>query len=214
MNSRSCTVAIAVALSFGNAHADPKQDAKPHVVAADHQYQLGRFSQALAEYSEAYELYATPPLLFNIAQCHRGLKNWERAIFFFDGYLAARPEAANRKVVEDLIAEAQAELDKARDAEAAARRRADADEKLRQRAVQLRLEEDLKLRTEAEHQKLEDSRRFEVVPHADPDRLTRKWWFWTVVGSAALVAGGTAYYFSGSTTMVPPTGSLGGLDRR
>ncbi len=214
MGSRSWMVALAITMFFATAHADPKQDAKPHVLAGDHQYQVGRFDAALAEYSEAYELYSTPPLLFNIAQCHRGMKNWERAIFFFDGYLAARPQATNRKIVEDLIAEAQAELDRVRDAEAAARRRASADEELRQHTVQLRIDEDQRSRTDAERQKLEDSRRLVVARRAEPERLTGKWWFWTAVGSAALIAGGTAYYFSGSTTMVPPTGSLGGLDRR
>ena len=211
-------IVLTIALGLGHAHADTKQDAKPHVVAADRQYQLGHFAEALVEYTKAYELFAAPPLLFNIAQCHRGLKNWERAIFFFDGYLAARPEAENRAVVQTLISEAQSELDKQRqakaDADAAAKRRAEADEKLRLHSEQLRIEEDQKLHFEAERQKLEDARRFAPERHGRDDRLTHKWWFWSAVGSVALVAGGTAYYFSGSTTLVPPTGSLGGLDRR
>jgi tetratricopeptide (TPR) repeat protein len=219
---RILIVGIALAMSLGSASADNKQDAKPHVVAADRQYQLGHFAEALGEYSKAYELYAAPPLLFNIAQCHRGLKNWERAIFFYDQYLDARPKAENRKFVEDLIQEAQAELDKQRETKAAAdttaKQRADADEKLRLHAAQVRIDEDQKLRVEAERQKLEDARRLDIERRRDQEsrdnRLTRKWWFWTAVGSAALVAGGTAYYFSGSTTMVPPSGSLGGLDRR
>jgi hypothetical protein len=219
---RILIVGIALAVSLGHARADSKQDAKPHVVAADRQYQLGHFTEALGEYSKAYELYAAPPLLFNIAQCHRGMKNWERAIFFFDQYLAARPAAENRKFVEDLIQEAQAELDKQREttgaADAAARLRSDSDEKLRLHAAQLRIDEDHQLRGEAERQKVEDARRLEIERRRDQEsqdnRLTRKWWFWTAVGSAALVAGSTVYYFSGSTTMVPPSGSLGGLDRR
>src|SRR5664279_1316025 len=109
MTLRILIVGIALAMSVGSASADNKQDAKPHVVAADRQYQLGHFAEALGEYSKAYELYAAPPLLFNIAQCHRGMKNWERAIFFFDQYLDARPKAENRKFVEDLIQEAQSE---------------------------------------------------------------------------------------------------------
>ncbi|CAN5436157.1 hypothetical protein BH11MYX1_BH11MYX1_56330 [soil metagenome] len=212
-------VVVSLVLAVGHAHADPRLDAKPHVTTADREYQLGRFAEALLEYTRAYELFPTAPLLFNIAQCHRGLKNWERAIFFFDGYLRERPAAENRKVVQELIQEAQAELDRQRErnlaADAAAKRRAEADEKLRVRAEQLRIEEDQKLRSEAERQKLEDARRFAVDPSiARSDGLTHKWWFWTAVGSAALVAGGTAYYFSGGTTLVPPTGSLGGLDRR
>ena len=213
---------VVLVLLFGHARADNKQDAKPHVAAADKAYQLGRFADALGEYSKAYELFAAPPLLFNIAQCHRNLKNWDRAIFFFEGYLAARPAAQNRKFVEELLQEAQGELDKQREA---IRRRAEADEKVRLQAEQLRLTDEQKLRIEAERQRLDDSRRFAVARHEEDDRgrrdrerqqngLTHQWWFWTAVGGVALAAGGTAYYLSGSTTMVPPTGSLGGLDRR
>ncbi len=214
MRLLSWTVLLAIAISAGRADADPKRDAKPHVLEADRDYKVGRFSEALAEYTSAYDIYPTPPLLFNIAQCHRGLKNWERAIFFFDGYLAARPAAENRKVVEELIAEAQGELDKLHEAELAAKRRAEADEAIRQRAVKLRLDEEQHLHLEAERQQLADARG--VAPHAreHDDRWTRQWWFWSAVGTVALAAGGTAYYFSGSTTTVPPTGSLGGLDRR
>lgn len=217
---RLCIAAILIVLGLGPAYADNKVDAKPHVATADRQYQLGRFTEALAEYTKAYELYPTPPLLFNIAQCHRGLKHWERAIFFFDGYLRERPGAENSKVVQDLIQEAQSELDKQREsnraADAAAKQRAEADEKLRLHAEQLQIEDDQQLRAEAERQKLEDARRSAIERHADnhEDHLTHKWWFWTALGSAALVAGSTAYYYSGATTMIPPTGSLGGLDRR
>lgn len=217
---RLCLAAICLVLGLGRVHADNKLDAKPHVASADRQYQLGRFTEALAEYTKAYELYPAPPLLFNIAQCHRGLKNWEGAIFFFDGYLRERPSAENRKVVQDLIEEAQSELQKQREralaGDVAAKRRAEADEKLRLHAEQLRIEDEQKLRAQAERQKLEDARRFAIEPHEHDrgDRLTRKWWFWTAIGSVALAAGGTAYYFSGATTTAPPTGSLGGLDRR
>ena len=49
-----------------------------------------------------------------------------------------------------------------------------------------------------------------------PQPITEKWWFWTAIGVGVLaVAGGTlAYYATGTTTMVPPGGTIGTLDRR
>jgi tetratricopeptide (TPR) repeat protein len=199
------------------AHADAKDDARAHVATADTAFKLGHFDDALAEYEKAYELFPAPALLFNLGQCHRNLRHWERAVFFFEGYLRERPDAPNRAVTEDLIREAQAELDKqnasdaeqkARDAEAA-RKRADAE------AEQRRLD------AEAERHRLDlqaqaaITRRIEPPPPApDETPLVRKWWFWSAVGVAAIAVGGTAYYFSGGTTIVEPSGSLGGLDRR
>lgn len=91
---------------------EPMTEAREQVKAADIDYRLGRFVEALAEYTKAYELYPVPPLLFNIGQCHRHLKDHSKAIFFFEGYLRDEPAAKNRPLVEDLIRESKAELDK------------------------------------------------------------------------------------------------------
>ncbi|HEY8927038.1 MAG TPA: tetratricopeptide repeat protein, partial [Polyangia bacterium] len=73
---------------------DPRVEAKREVERAEVQYKLGRFDEALEGYSRAYELVNAPGLLFNIGQCHKNLKSYERAIFFFQEYLreAKRPE--------------------------------------------------------------------------------------------------------------------------
>jgi tetratricopeptide (TPR) repeat protein len=219
------SIALALVAASLPSRADNKEDARAHVAAADTHFKLGEFAAALDEYSKAYELFPAPPLLFNLGQCHRQLKHWDRAIFFFEGYLRERPDAPNRGVVEDLLREAHQELDaqltaeaaqKARDDEAARtraaeeveqrrldaeaeRRRADADAERRARdAEELRRVEAARVERERQHE----------------DKLVRKWWFWSAVGGAALAIGGTAYYFSGATTIVEPSGSLGGLDRR
>jgi tetratricopeptide (TPR) repeat protein len=222
-----------VMVSAAAAVADPKTEAKAHVKVADTAFKLGRFDEALAEYAKAYELFPAPPLLFNLAQCHKNLKHWERAVFFFEGYLRERPEASNRSVVEDLIRESKEELAKEQAADAKqhedevaeARRKADEaaaiererarvaaeaeqrrrDEESRQRAAEAE-------RARAEQQRIADERRRRE--QREHDKLYRKWWFLSAVGGVALAAGGTAYYFSGDTTTVLPSGSLGGLDRR
>jgi tetratricopeptide (TPR) repeat protein len=112
---RDRLVIAAVVLSVTSAHADVRIDeAKQQVAAADIDYRLGRFGDALAKYTRAYELYPVAGLLFNIGQCHKNLKDYDKAIFFFEGYLRDAPTASNRALVKDLIREARAALGKSR----------------------------------------------------------------------------------------------------
>src|SRR4029077_13425175 len=87
---------------------------------AEKSFNLGRFSEALADYQSAYEAQPLPPFLFNIAQCYRNMQNYERARFFYRRYLALDPHTANRRLVEDLIAEMTRALDKGGDGAAVA----------------------------------------------------------------------------------------------
>jgi len=75
-------------------------------------YQAGHFLDALDKYRHAYDVAPRPELLFNIGQCHFQLKSYEWAIFFYQGYLGDRPQAANRPLVESLIAESRRHLRK------------------------------------------------------------------------------------------------------
>jgi tetratricopeptide (TPR) repeat protein len=113
MLAKLAIVGVCVVIAAAPAHADDRiAQAKHQVAAADIDYRLGRFGAALDEYTRAYERYPVPPLLFNIGQCHKNLKDYAKAIFFFEGYLRDAPTASNRALVEDLIREARAELDK------------------------------------------------------------------------------------------------------
>jgi tetratricopeptide (TPR) repeat protein len=104
------TIAILM-ISAVPARADNRLDqAKQQVSAAAIAYRLGRFDDALAGYTKAYELYPKAALLFNIGQCHKNLKDYAKAVFFFEGYLRDAPAAPNRALVEDLIREVRAEL--------------------------------------------------------------------------------------------------------
>ncbi len=68
-------------------------------------YNVGDFDSALREATAAYKLDAKPALLFDLGQIHRALHHWERAEFFYRGYLRGEPDAPNRTMVEQLIAE-------------------------------------------------------------------------------------------------------------
>jgi tetratricopeptide (TPR) repeat protein len=71
-------------------------------------YNVGDFESALQEATAAYKLDPRPALLFNLGQVHRALHHWERAEFFFRGYLRGAPDAPNRAAVNRLIEEMEA----------------------------------------------------------------------------------------------------------
>jgi tetratricopeptide (TPR) repeat protein len=68
-------------------------------------YNLGEYEAALDAFTTAYNEYADPSLLFNLAQCHRQLGHKEKAITLYKSYLRESDEhAANTADVKRLIA--------------------------------------------------------------------------------------------------------------
>jgi tetratricopeptide (TPR) repeat protein len=101
---------LLVCLPIGTAIAqsdDSKVKAQKLSQQATKDYELSRFQIALDGYEKAYALYPVPGLLFNIGQCYMGLEDREQALVFFERYLEEMPDAKNRPLVEDLIAEAK-----------------------------------------------------------------------------------------------------------
>ncbi|HXU83741.1 MAG TPA: hypothetical protein VN914_20245, partial [Polyangia bacterium] len=92
--------------------------ARAHFDKAEKAFNLGHFEAALTSYQAAYEALPLPAFLFNIAQCHRNLRNREQAVFFYQRYLSLAPDAPNRPVVEELIAEQKRQLEHDRPTEA------------------------------------------------------------------------------------------------
>jgi tetratricopeptide (TPR) repeat protein len=111
----SCLVAIPAAAANPN---PALQEARELTSRATVEYDVGHFDQALELYTRAYERYPKPALLFDIGQCHRQLGHYERAIFFYQGYLRGQPEAPNRPLVEKFLADSQQQLDAQRAAAA------------------------------------------------------------------------------------------------
>ena len=199
------------------AGADDRQKAREHFLKAEAHYKLGRFADALREYSAAYEAAPLPGFLFNIGQCHRQLDNCERAIFFYEGYLREKRKARNRKVVERLIRKCRKDIEAVLEEE---KRR---EELAREEAERKRIEEEKRRAEERrreqerllalEHARLEAVRAEEQK--AKEPAFYETWWFWTIVGGAvAAAAGGTAYYLLSEDETVLPSGSLGTLDLR
>jgi hypothetical protein len=82
-------------------------DARVAVAAAlgDRLFKLGRYDEAVAEYRHAYELRADPSFLFHIAECYRERGASQQALFYYERYLAAKPDAFDRDEVLDRISE-------------------------------------------------------------------------------------------------------------
>jgi tetratricopeptide (TPR) repeat protein len=72
---------------------------------AEQAFSERKFAEALSLYLSSYQLNGFPELLFNIGQCYRNLEKMSDAIFYFQRYLALKPDAENRDAVQRLIAE-------------------------------------------------------------------------------------------------------------
>ena len=139
--------------------------------------------------------------MFNIAQCHFQLQHWDRAIFFFEGYLRELPGASNRALVDDLINEARQRGESQRKAE-------------RDRLERERLELERKDKDRAAAERARLALRLEPVAAAPGRPIYKKWWFWSLVGGAVAGIAVTAAASGGDSRTVLPEGSLGTWDRR
>lgn len=73
--------------------------AKKHFSQGEAFYQQGDFRRALAEYKKAHAHKAHPALIFNMAQCHRQLGEYTKALFFYRLFLSETPDADNKEEV-------------------------------------------------------------------------------------------------------------------
>ncbi len=192
------------------AHADSdKAKAKAHYKSGNTHFKLARFGEALASYSKAYELVPLAGLLYNIAQCHANLKNYERAAFFYEGYLREKPNASDRTAVERMLTEASSSLATEQAAEA---ERLAAEEEAKRLA-------DEEAKQEAERRKAQPNFMPGSTSGTGPANdqsatpIYKKWWFWGAVGGVALAAGGGVFLAASGDTVLP-SGSLGTLDGR
>jgi tetratricopeptide (TPR) repeat protein len=95
---------VALALASPSAADEARALAQRSIV----EYDAGDFEKALQDAQQAYELNPIAGILFNLGQCHRALHHWDKAEFFYRGFLRKKPDARNRTEVIALIAEMQA----------------------------------------------------------------------------------------------------------
>jgi hypothetical protein len=103
-------VTLPLAVTTDVAAAEPREEAKALATRGAMAFKLAHFQEALDLYTQAYERFPAPALLFNLGQCNKNLGHYDRALFFFQGYLRDKPDAPNRAAVVTLIAEATKQL--------------------------------------------------------------------------------------------------------
>jgi tetratricopeptide (TPR) repeat protein len=173
---------------------EPKLLAKAEADKATLAFKLGRFDEALAGYTRAYEIFQASGLLFNIGQCHRQMKHHEKAIFFLSGYLRDNPDAANAEDVGRFIEEEKKAL--AQEEQAASRPVVASSAPVVVRDAPIAQPPIAALRA------------------APPGPVHKQWWFWTAIGGGA-VAVGVAVTLAVIFTRpaAGPATTLGSLDR-
>lgn len=168
----ACALALAWAAPAGAASPASQPAAKSAFAAAQRAYALGKFDEAIAGYSKAYDLSERPALLFNIAQCHRQLKDFKRAAFFYQRYLSLQPAPIEN---EELARSLLAEMEQAMAA---------------QETTQA-LPEPLPPPKPAPEAAPAEAIAPPPAPATDaesPRPLLKQWWLWTAVGAAAVGA--------------------------
>ncbi|HEY3358502.1 MAG TPA: tetratricopeptide repeat protein [Polyangia bacterium] len=188
-----CVALAAAPVRADDGAAPAKEQARYHTDRGNTYYYLGRYRDALTEYSRAYAAFAAPPLLFNMGQCHRQLRDHAAAAREFQEYLRQRPDARNAGLARELLAESRRSL--------AARREV---AKLALRAPALAPTNLPDPRIDA---------RADPAPEPRPP-VYKRWWFWTVIAGVAAVSVTAAVVAGSSGHATLPAGSLGTVDRR
>ena len=89
---------------------EEKTKAREHYQKGLTHYDIKEYSDALAEFKNAYRVVQDPAFLFNIAQCYRKLGQDVEALDYYRNYLRRFPTAPNRGEVERRIQEIEREL--------------------------------------------------------------------------------------------------------
>ncbi len=178
------------------ASAPPAAEARAFAEQARLAYAAGDLQTALDAYQKAYALKPAPRLLFNIAQCYRGLGQPENAIAHYRKFLDTNPDEPQAGAARELIAREQNKVDEA------ARAEKERETAARELEVQKARQSAALAESEAVQRNLELERlRIAQAPPAPPPVYTR-WWFWGAIGVAAAGAAGIAI---GISTAPRPT---------
>jgi hypothetical protein len=95
-------------IALGRVKDDPLVSAKAAFERGKIEYAAGRFEQALAEFSTAYDLTSRPALLFNLGLCAEGLGQAKKATVYYRLYLDQLPDAPDAQEVKAKIAALEA----------------------------------------------------------------------------------------------------------
>lgn len=99
---------IIILCSVTTAYADPRREADEHARRGVALYNLGKFEESIHEFEQAYTLFQSDALLFNLAQAHRQLQHCERALYYYRRFLEGTPSPTLTRQVEKLLPKLEA----------------------------------------------------------------------------------------------------------
>src|SRR5687767_4485926 len=101
---RALTMTLALLLvSAGAVHAQDKKAAEKAFLEAQKHYDAGQFKEAVQGFLTAYQLLPVNPLLFNIGQAYRLTGEPEKALSYYEKYVAFEPNGAQVAEAKDHI---------------------------------------------------------------------------------------------------------------
>src|SRR5689334_12023880 len=80
--------------------ANDNEAARAHFMAGSAYYEQANYADAVKEFNEAYRLSQRPDLLYNLALAYERLEQWDEAIGALDRYLALKPDAQDRNIIQ------------------------------------------------------------------------------------------------------------------
>lgn len=110
MIRRTITIVVVLVILAPSSLRADKTKARALFDRATKQYNLGEYATAAEAFKAAYDEFADPTLLYNLAQCERQLAHKQRAITLYHSYLREVPGAPNAGEVRRLISGLEEEL--------------------------------------------------------------------------------------------------------
>jgi len=199
----SVIAALVLASPPASAEDSAEQLAREQFQRGKRLFVLQEYRKALDAFRKARQLQALPEMLFMIGQCHRNLGSHVEAIRAYQGYLAGKPDAEDRRQVEALIAELE--------------RRTPTSGPGPPPPESMPTPKGQPIGRATRPAQRGAHPAMTMPPPAPVVRrrpLYRRWWFWAVVGGVAVAALGTGLAVGYSRRPHSPAGSIGTVDLR
>ena len=178
---------VAIACLLPSVAFADSAEARQHYEKATAHFAVGEFAEAAGEYQAAFKAKPDPALLYDAAQAYRLANNPDKALILYRNYLQLYPNESN-------ISEVRAQIEKLKDAVAAAEKAKTAPptgtNEPKRIAPDATPAETTTARPSSEPTNSigSSSQAVEAEPPARATPIYKKWWLWTAVG--VVVAGG------------------------